>query len=368
MARLNRAAHTVPPGDDGTEQRAADAGPAFELIRSKIAQYGAYTREHMYAYLPDQEPRKYLYDLVAEYPERTSSMLRPSLLIASAKAFGASTEDALNTATAIELMHNAMLVHDDIEDISDLRRGAPSLHKQAGVPLAINAGDALGLLCLQPLMDNVPALGPLLTLKILEEALETMFQTVEGQAWELGWRRDNVYDLDSSDYLRMITKKTCWYTAIFPCRAGALIGRAEPLPPEEFVQFGYFLGATFQIQDDILNVAGNRQIYGKDFAGDIVEGKRTLMLIHLFNNARPREQANLKEYYALTYAERCREDVAWVLRLMDQHGSIEFSRSFARKYAGAALFEFSKAFRDAGDSEDCRFIESLVLHALERKV
>jgi geranylgeranyl diphosphate synthase type II len=340
----------------------------LRLIKSKLADYGARTRERLYEYLPDQEPREYLYDLVAAYPERSSGMLRPSLLIASAKAFGAETEEALNTAAAVELMHNAMLVHDDIEDISDLRRGAPSLHRQAGVPLAMNAGDALGLLCLQPLLDNAAEFGPLLTLKILGEALETMFQTVEGQALELGWRRDNVFDLDSSDYLRMITKKTCWYTAIFPCRAGALIATGRALEPDQFVQFGYFLGATFQIQDDILNVAGNPDIYGKDFAGDIVEGKRTLMLIHLFRNAATVELTRLREYFELPYAERCNEDAVWILKLMENYGSIEFSRSLARRYAGAALFEFSRAFADADDSEDARFIESLVLHALERKV
>jgi geranylgeranyl diphosphate synthase type II len=339
-----------------------------DLVRSRIAQYGALTRERLYEYLPDQEPREYLYDLVAAYPQRSSSMLRPSLLIATARAFGAETSQALNTAVAIELMHNAMLVHDDIEDISELRRGAPSLHKKAGVPLAVNAGDALGFLCFQPLLDNVSSLGPFLTLKILEEALETMFQAVEGQAWELGWRRDNVHHLDEADYLRMITKKTCWYTAIFPCRAGALIGTQQSLEPDQFVQFGYFLGATFQIQDDILNVAGNRDIYGKDFAGDLVEGKRTLMLIHLLRNAAPKELARLQEFYALPYSERRSERVNWILKLMDSYGSIDFSRSFARRYAGAALFEFSKAFADADESEDRRFIESLVLHALERKV
>jgi geranylgeranyl diphosphate synthase, type II len=338
------------------------------LLKSKLAEYGARTRDRLYEYLPDQEPREYLYDLVAAYPERSSGMLRPSLLIASARAFGAKIEDALNTAAAVELMHNAMLVHDDIEDLSDLRRGAPSLHQKAGVPLAMNAGDALGLLCLQPLLDNASALGPLLTLWLLEEALETMFQAVEGQALELGWRKDNVYDLDPSDYLRMVTKKTCWYTAIFPCRAGALIATGRALDPDQFVQFGYFLGATFQIQDDILNVAGDRKIYGKDFAGDIVEGKRTLLLIHLFKNAAPVEQARLREYFALPYSQRRQEDVQWVVRLMEDHGSIEFCRSFARRYAGAALFEFSRAFAGAGESEDSRFIESLVLHTLERKV
>jgi geranylgeranyl diphosphate synthase type II len=159
----------------------------------------------------------------------------------------------------------------------------------------------------------------------------------------------------------MITKKTCWYTTIFPCRAGALIATQRALGPDQFVQFGYFLGATFQIRDDILNVAGNPDIYGKDFAGDLVEGKRTLMLIHLFKNATTREKTRLKEYYALAYADRRGEDATWILKLMEHHGSIEFSRSFA-------LFEFSRAFTDAGDSDDSRFIEALILHTLEREV
>jgi len=344
----------------------ADGEPA--LVTAKIAEYGALTRARLNEYLPDQEPRKYLYDLVAAYPERASGMLRPALLIAAAKAFGAEQHEALNTAAAVELMHNAMLVHDDIEDLSELRRGAPSLHRRAGVPLAMNAGDALSLLCFQPLLANASTLGVAIALKLLEEALETMFQAVEGQAWELGWRADHVYDLDTSDYLRMITKKTAWYTAIFPCRAGALIGLKQELDRDQFVQFGYFLGATFQIQDDILNVAADRDTYNKDFAGDIVEGKRTLLLIHLFKTASARDVGRLKEFFALTYAERREERVTWILRLMEKYGSIEFSRSYARRYAGAALFEFSRAFGEAAESEDGRFIEALVLYALDRKV
>jgi geranylgeranyl diphosphate synthase, type II len=339
-----------------------------DLVKIKIAEYGALTRDRLNDYLPDQEPREYLYDLVAAYPGRSSSMLRPSLLIATARAFGAPTELALNTAAAVELMHNAMLVHDDIEDVSDLRRGAPSLHKRAGVPLAMNAGDALGLLCLQPLLDNAADLGPVLALNILGEALETMFQTVEGQAWELGWRKDNLYDLEPSDYLRMVTKKTCWYTAIFPCRAGALIATERVLEPDQFVQFGFFLGIAFQIQDDVLNVSGNRDIYGKDYGGDIVEGKRTLMLIHLLENAAPRDRARLRKFFALPYQERRAGDAQWVLQLMDKYGSIDYSRSFARRFAGAALFEFSKAFAGLDESEDYEFIESLVLHAVEREL
>ena len=95
---------------------------------------------------------------------------------------------------------------------------------------------------------------------------------------------------------------------------------------------------------------------------------RVSNVIHLFKNARPAERARLKEYFSLPYAARCRENALWVLRLMESHGSIEFSRSFARRYAGAALYEFSKAFAGARDTEDLRFIEALIIHALERKM
>lgn len=347
------------------------AGPtaaAPAIVAEKVAEYGALTRARLLEYLPDQEPRKYLYDLVAAYPLRPSGMLRPSLVIAAAKAFGAHTEDALNTAVAVELMHNAMLVHDDIEDVSRVRRGAPSLHRRAGVPLAMNAGDALVLLCLQPLLENTASLGPAVSLRLLEEAIETMFQTVEGQAWELGWRRDNACDVSAEDYLRMVTKKTSWYTAIFPCRAGFVIGSGRPLAPDQFVQFGYFLGATFQIQDDILNLVSDGESYRKDLAGDIVEGKRTLMLIHLLRHAAPDAQTRLRQYFAGTTAERRRHGTDWVLQLMEQQGSLAYSRSMAAQYAGAALYEFSEAFEDATPGEDLAFIEALVLHALHRRV
>src|SRR3989442_14763646 len=118
-------------------------------------------------------------------------MLRPSLCIATSSAFGAGLEDAVRSAVAIELPHNAFLVHDDVEDESDERRGRPTLHALHGVPLAVNVGDALTLLGLRALMDNRLRLGPWLTLRILEEAERMARETVEGQAGEVGWRAGN---------------------------------------------------------------------------------------------------------------------------------------------------------------------------------
>ena len=161
------------------------------LVPAMLKEYGDVTRVALCDYLRPREPQRHLYNLVADYPHRGGRMLRPSLCIATARAFGAPLEDAVRSAVALELLHNAFLVHDDIEDDSDERRGRPTLHALHGVPVAVNVGDALTLLGLRALIDNRGTLGPGLTLRILEEAERMARESVEGQAIELGWRRDN---------------------------------------------------------------------------------------------------------------------------------------------------------------------------------
>src|SRR5215217_2283821 len=124
---------------------------ASSLVSSVLQEYGDTTRAVLFDYLPAKEPRRYLYDLAADYPQRGGRAFRPSLCIATARAFGAPLDTAIPTAASIELLHNAMLIHDDIEDESEQRRGKPALHVSAGIPLAINAGDMLSVLSLRPL-------------------------------------------------------------------------------------------------------------------------------------------------------------------------------------------------------------------------
>src|SRR6266566_2709028 len=244
------------------------------IVPQVLDEYGAATRAVLARYLAPRAPQRHLYSLVADYPRRGGRMLRPSLCIATARAFGAELEDAVHAAVALELLHNAFLVHDDVEDESDERRGRPTLHALHGVPLAVNVGDALTLLGLRALLDNRLRLGPWLTMRILEEAERMARETVEGQAVELGWRRDNATELTEADYLQMVLKKTCWYTTIWPSRVGALIGTRSDRDLDRFLRFGFFLGAAFQIQDDLLNLLGDRARYGKEIDGDVWEGKR----------------------------------------------------------------------------------------------
>jgi geranylgeranyl diphosphate synthase, type II len=335
------------------------------LVPEMLREYGQITRTALRAYLPNGTPRRHLYDLLSDYPLRGGKMMRPSLCIATARAFGGRLEDALNTAVAIELLHNALLIHDDVEDDSEERRGRPTLHLLHGVPLAINAGDTLTLMSLRPLMDNRARIGPFLALRILEETERMARESAEGQAMELGWRRDNATFLDEGDYLEMSLKKTCWLAAIYPSRVGAIIGTRDNVELDRFIRFGFLLGAAFQIQDDLLNLVADDR-YGKECDGDIFEGKRTLMLIRLFQESSPSEHERLTAVFATPRAQRARQDVEWVLGLMVKYSCAEYARRFAHALAGAALHEFDLIYGNVPDSRDKAFVRGLITWVFER--
>jgi geranylgeranyl diphosphate synthase type II len=339
---------------------------AASIVRDTLEAYGTEVRAALRCYLRPPEPRIGLYDLTADYPERGGRQLRASLCICSARAFGARVDEALDSAVALELLHNAFLVHDDVEDGSYERRGKPTLHQLHGVPVAVNVGDALAILSLRPLLQNQARLGPALTLRILEETERMARESVEGQAMELAWRSENAVDLSEADYLRMILKKTCWYTTIYPCRVGALIGRERSVDLDHFIRFGFFLGAAFQIQDDVLNLIGDHARYGKELSGDIWEGKRTLMLIRLLQVASPEERIELRRILALERAQRTLADVSWVRARMDDYDCIEHARQMAHGLAGGALHEFQRAFAHVPDSPDKQFLAALPTWVLER--
>jgi geranylgeranyl diphosphate synthase type II len=339
---------------------------ASKLVPELLDEYGEATRSRLFRYLRSQEPRKYLYDLCADYPRRGGRAMRPTLCIATARAFGSSLEDALGTAVSIEMMHNAMLIHDDIEDESEKRRGKPALHVQEGVPIALNAGDMLALLSLRPLVDNRARLGAELSLRLFEETERMARESAEGQALELGWRRDNPADISEEDYLRMVMKKTCWLATIHPIRMGALIATRGALDVEPMVRFGFLLGAAFQIQDDLLNLVGDESRYGKELCGDILEGKRTLMLIRLFERARESERKRLHAMLATPRAARRGADVRWVRDAMHRYDCIEYARRVAHGLAGAAIYEFENLFSHLPDSRDRRFIQALTTWVIER--
>jgi geranylgeranyl diphosphate synthase type II len=330
-----------------------------------LDEYGDLTHAALIKYLPSKEPRRYLYDLLCDYPQRGGKMMRPSMCIAAARLFGAPLENAMHTAVAIELLHNALLIHDDIEDGSEKRRGLPTLHLLHGVPLALNAGDTLSLMSFKPLLENRTLIGERLTLRIIEETERMARECAEGQAMELGWRRYNTNQIDDADYLEMVLKKTCWLATIYPVRVGALIGSRDSVDLDPFLRYGFFLGAAFQIQDDLLNLVGDDG-YGKEINGDIWEGKRTLMLIHTIRESTPAERTRLSQILERPREERKLSEVSWIRKLMDKYECTEYARKMAQGLAGAALHEFSLLSAGLPDSRDKSFLEQIVTWVIER--
>lgn len=335
------------------------------LVVRILAADGQSARDMLLSYLPQDGPRAELYDLVADYPQRPGKGLRPALCLATCRAHGGQTEDALGAAAAIELLHNAFLVHDDICDGALRRRGEAALHVRHGVPLALNAGDALAWLAIAPLLDNVTTLGTDLAFEVLAEFQHLVQRTIEGQATELGWRERGFRDLDCDAYLRVIVDKTCWYSAIHPCRVGALIGSRGEADLDAIARYGFFLGAMFQIRDDVENVTDRSGTHGKDFGSDVIEAKPTLLLIHLLENLPPGEADAVVGLIGangngggLAREER----IDRVVALMEDCGSIDYACAFADGLAGAALAELDAAMGWAPDSPDKEFLRSLVLH------
>ncbi|HSD06018.1 polyprenyl synthetase family protein [Flavobacterium sp.] len=337
------------------------------LMKSMLQEYGAITLEGIQSYIPNKEPKKYLYDLMHEYPKRGGKGFRPGLCIASCKAYGGNLSQSINSAITLELLHNAFLVHDDVEDESFYRRNKPTLHQANNKSIAINVGDAMQVLGLSPLLNNRKILGDKVSMKIFLEIQNMITESVEGQAMELGWRKDNISNLNEGDYLRMILKKTCWYTCIYPLRIGAIIGTKGKINPEIFNRLGYFMGTSFQIQDDILNLIAEEEKYGKEIGGDIIEGKRTLMLIHLLEKCSNSERNQIQDFLSIPIKERTNESVNRILNLMNHYGSINYAKKTAKYLAGAALMEFYAIFSSLPDTKDKALIENIITYMINRE-
>lgn len=276
----------------------------------------------------DPELDRY-YGLLREYPARVGKRIRARLTLQSTLAHGSPWQAGLTAAAAIELFQNWVLIHDDVEDDSDERRGKPTLHRQVGKPLAINAGDGLHAYMWQLLVNDsdLPA-------GVLGEFLWMIHRTSEGQHLDLAWVESGRFDVEEREYLEMVRLKTACYTVVSPLRLGALCaGRA---PDELLTAAGEDLGIAFQIRDDILNITPGAP-QGKEFAGDLFEGKRTLILAHFFAHADSFERQEAMERLTGERSGRSEEDVRVLLDLLATHGSVDYAQQVAEERAERGL-------------------------------
>lgn len=396
----------VQPAPTIREGSGSGPGHLFEYMRDSrdlvLAEMGAFIPK-------DGAAGAVLYDLVFEYPLRAAKALRPALCIATCRALGGSLEGVVRSAAALELYHNSFLIHDDIEDGSEQRRAAPTLHRIYGTPVAINVGDAMLALALRPLLDNMRILGLGRALRILQAVEEMARETVEGQAMELDWIRKQSWDLVDRSYLRMVHKKTSCYTFIAPMTIGAMAAGATDAVLRQLRWIGALIGIAFQIQDDALNLDGDEAVYGKERFGDLWEGKHTLIVMHALRCASDRERRRALEILArarpesggdpwtmdlkreiselanqgqLTVAGRKRlesvldhegrrshktaADVRYLYELIQTYHSVDYARAVAARHALRAQRSLAHFAAPLPDSPHLRFLRALLEFTLER--
>jgi geranylgeranyl diphosphate synthase type I len=245
---------------------------------------------------------------------------------------------AWSSAAAIEHFHTAALIHDDIMDSSLTRRGVPCLHVTEGEALAINAGDlALSLVTGSVVEDD--SLTPECRLRVLKELVEMTTRTIEGQALDIGWARDDRFDLGVDDYLVMANHKTAFYSGAVPLAVGAIVGGGTDVQVAALRAFGQATGLAFQIQDDVLNLVGTREATKKDFRSDVTEGKRTLAAVHALQHSPKRDR--LLEILAARVEDPATLDEA--VAIMREAGSIDFARTYARDLVLSAKADLEAA-------------------------
>jgi geranylgeranyl diphosphate synthase type II len=307
-----------------------------------------------------------LYTMMKDYPSRQAKGMRPFLCMTTCRAAGGIEDDAILTAACIELFQNWILIHDDIEDGSELRRGEPALHRKYDQGLALNAGDALHARTWEALLKNKERLGFPRTFAVMEEFSRMVNETTEGQHMELGWVAEKRWDLDEKDYYEMCTKKTSWYTVASPCRLGAIVAGVGGPVLDELREFGINLGIAFQIQDDALNLVGDQRKYGKEKSDDILEGKRTLILLHLLAVASESERDKVISIMNKARGAKSASDVAFVLSMIDRYDSVGFARKRAVELMKEALATL-EGIKWKGDRGAAEMLTSFAHFAVERE-
>ncbi len=318
--------------------------------------------------IPTWEPQRHLYGLVKDFMDRSGKGLRPALCIATARALGGRAEDVCYAAAGLEMLHNAFLVHDDIEDESDLRRGVPTMHRRMGIPIAVNTGDTMNALAMRLFRRAGERLGAATAMRIFDEVDHMVVETLEGQAMELGWVRDNDLTVTVDNYLRLVLKKTAWYSFIHPMRIGALVANADDQNLSRYDRFGYLLGLAFQITDDVLNLIGDVGRYGKEIDGDLWEGKRTIVLTHAFSHANQSDRAWISAFLARPRERRLPREILRLHRILASGGSILWAQQSATAFAEAAAREFhNSAFAGLPASPDLQWLRACIDFLVKRQ-
>lgn len=281
--------------------------------------------------LADERQPRHLYEPIEYVLSLGGKRIRPTLMLLAYNLYREHPEDILMPACGIETYHNYTLLHDDLMDQADLRRGHETVHKRWDANTAILSGDSMLVLAYQRMAQCRP--------DKLKEVIDVFTQTAleigEGQQYDMDFEKRD--DVTEDEYIEMIRLKT---SVLLACalKIGAILGDASVEDADNLYRFGEKIGLAFQLQDDFLDVYGDPKVFGKAIGGDIVSNKKTYMLINAFNRANAQQRAELERLTQLKDFDR-QEKIDAVTALYNDMGIDRLAQDKM-----AAYYEESKKY------------------------
>lgn len=293
------------------------------------------------ASLPYERKPKSLYDPIEYVLAAGGKRIRPSFVLMAYNLFHDDVDRILPVATALETYHNYTLLHDDLMDKADMRRGRPTVHKKWDDNTAILSGDTMLVLAYEHLAKcDTKYLKPALDL-----FTETALEVSEGQQFDMEFETRN--DVAEEEYIEMIRLKT---SVLLACalKMGAVVAGASDADANALYAFGEKVGLAFQLQDDLLDVYGDPKVLGKAIGGDITSNKKTFMLINAFNRADAGTRAELERWTTATEFDPA-EKIAAVTEIYNRLGIDKLAEQRIKEY-----FEQSRLHLDELSVSDDR--------------
>ncbi|BCS91216.1 MAG: serralysin [Candidatus Micrarchaeota archaeon] len=284
-----------------------------------------------------KEPAEYLISLGGK-------RLRCLLTIFSMEAFGVDSNRYIEFSIVPEVIHTATLIHDDIEDNSEKRRGAYAVHIKYGLPIALNLGDVMLFLPFFAILDS-KKLDKDKKYKILDICLTEMVKLGIGQGMDIVWHNEVNTSISESEYIRMVVDKTGALTSIAMGIGGVIAGLSDS-EISKLQDIGRYLGIIFQIQDDILNIQKSNVSNNKGILGeDISEGKITLILLRALSKLDKKEAERLKDILKIHTKDRALIDEA--LSYIYKTDAIDYAKSIQKSYLDKALALTDELIKDS---------------------
>jgi len=274
-----------------------------------------------------------LYDPIAYLLALKGKKIRPALTLLACNLYSGNVNEAINTALAWEIFHNFTLMHDDVMDKADLRRGKATVHKKWDENTAILSGDAMLILSYMYMTKSSPR-----NLTVLLDLFsDTAAKICEGQQYDMEYEKQTF--ISEKEYIEMIRLKTA--VMLGAClKSGAIIGGAPENDRQNLYDFGILLGTAFQIKDDWLDVYGDSNILGKNIGGDILCNKKTFLLVTALETALEKDKESL--LYWLNNDRQPEEKIMAIRRLYDNLSIREKTRIVLQNYYDQAIIVLQK--------------------------